>query len=96
MNPNIAKNIKSLREAQKMTQAELAERVGVTGATISTYEVGTRMPSYEVLIALAQVFKVSTDNLLGFSNKHMVDLSKLDVEQRTVIQEMVRQLEKNK
>ncbi len=65
MNLNIAKNIKSLREAQKMTQAELAERVGVTGATISTYEVGTRMPSYEVLIALAQVFKVSTDNLLG-------------------------------
>lgn len=94
MNPNIAKNIKSLREAQKMTQAELAERVGVTGATISTYEVGTRMPSYEVLIALAQVFKVSTDNLLGFSNKHIVDVSKLDVEQRTVIQEMVRQLEK--
>jgi transcriptional regulator with XRE-family HTH domain len=89
MNPNIAKNIKSLREAQKMTQAELAERVGVTGATISTYEVGTRMPSYDVLIALAQIFHVSTDNLLGFGNKNVLDVSRLTIHQRNTIQELI-------
>ncbi len=89
MNPNIAKNIKSLREAQKMTQADLADRVGVTGATISTYEVGTRMPSYEVLISLAQIFHVSTDNLLGFSNRNVLDVSRLTIPQRNTIQDLI-------
>ncbi|MFA5313923.1 MAG: helix-turn-helix transcriptional regulator [Methanomassiliicoccales archaeon] len=94
MNQSIAENIKSLRNAQKITQTELAERVGISNGAISAYELGTRMPSYEILIKLAQVFKVSTDNLLGFSNKYVVDVSKLSVEQRTTVQEIVRQFEK--
>lgn len=97
MNPNISENIKLLRSARKMTQSDLAERVGVTNATISSYEVGTRMPSFEVLVKLAQVFRVSTDNLLGFSNKYVIDVSKLDARQRTVVQEIVSLYEsKNK
>lgn len=94
MNPNIAKNIKSLREAQNMTQSELADRVGVTGATISTYEVGTRMPSYEVLISLARIFRVSTDSLLGFGSKDMIDVSKLTASQRNTVQEIIELYEK--
>lgn len=94
MNPNIAKNIKLLREAQNMTQAELADRVGVTGATISTYEVGTRMPSYDVLISLARIFRVSTDSLLGFGSKDAIDVSKLTANQRNIVREIIGLYEK--
>ena len=89
MTPNVSQNIKSLRTAKKMTQSELADRVGVSKATISTYEVGTRLPSYDILIKLAAVFHVTTDNILGFSNKYVIDVSKLNNRQRNVVQEIV-------
>jgi transcriptional regulator with XRE-family HTH domain len=88
VNLSIAENIRSLRGARKMTQAELAKRIGVTDATISAYEVGTRTPSFEALVKLAQVFRVSTDNLLGFSNRYVIDVSKLNARQRAVVQEI--------
>jgi transcriptional regulator with XRE-family HTH domain len=94
MNQNIAENIKLLRNARKLTQTELANRVGISNGAISAYELGSRMPSYEILIKLAQVFKVSTDNLLGFSNQYMIDVSKLNVNQRTAVQEIVYQFER--
>jgi len=86
---NVSDNIKYLRVAKKMTQSELADRVGVTKSTISTYEVGTRLPSYDILIKLAQVFHVTTDNILGFSNKYVIDVSKLNGRQRNIVQEIV-------
>lgn len=89
VNLEITENIRKLRDAKKMTQSELANWVGVTNATISSYEVGTRTPSYEVLIKLAQVFHVSTDNLLGFSNKYVIDVSELEPNQRNVVQKIV-------
>ena len=72
-----------------MTQATLAKRVGVTNATISAYEVGARAPSFEVLIKLAQVFRVSTDNLLGISNRFVVDVTRLSMTQRAIVQDIV-------
>ena len=88
MKANLADNIRDLRTAKKLTQSELAERVGVTKGTISAYEVGTRLPSYDILIKLAQIFRVSTDNLLGFSQKYVIDVSKLSARQRNVVQEI--------
>ena len=82
-----------LRNARKLTQTELAKRIGISNGAISAYELGTRMPSYEILIKLAQVFKVSTDNLLGFSNRYVIDVSKLSVDQRTAVQQIVSQFE---
>ena len=86
---HIAENIRQLRNARNMTQATLAKRVGVTNATISAYEVGARVPSFEVLIKLAQVFHVSTDNLLGISNRFVVDVTRLTMTQRAVVQDIV-------
>lgn len=90
MNANIGENIKVLRSAKNMTQTDLADRINVTKATISAYENSTRMPSYDVLIKIASVFHVTTDNLLGFSNKYMVDESGLNQRQRNVVNEIVQ------
>ncbi len=89
MNVNIGDNIKKLRSASNMTQGDLAERLRVTISSISAYENGTRMPSYDILIKIARLFSVTTDNLLGFSNKYVADVSGLDAEQRKVIFELV-------
>ena len=69
--------IKTLRQKNSFTQSQLAERLGVTKSVISAYETGLRMPSYDILISLARIFKVSTDYLLGVERKEEIDLSGL-------------------
>ena len=60
----LGKRIKILRNKYKLTQTELAEKIGVTKSTIAAYENDSRQPSYEVLIRMANIFKVSIDSLL--------------------------------
>lgn len=88
-------NLKELRQKYKMTQKELAEKVGVTKSVISYYELQERAPSPEVLIKLSKIFHITTDYLLGIEHKHIIDVSGLQPEELKLVEEMV-QLFKNK
>ena len=72
---DIGNKIKELRTEQKMTQSDLAERLGVTKSSISSYENGSRLPSYDILLKIARIFKVSTDILLGHGDKNEISLN---------------------
>ena len=61
---------KELRKLQELTQEQVAEMLGVTSQAISKWECGTSYPDIEMLPIIANIFKVSTDYLLG------VDISK--------------------
>ena len=69
--------IRILRTGNKLTQAQLASRLGVTKSVVSAYESSARCPSYDVLIKLADIFKVSTDYLLGCPRQNTVDVTGL-------------------
>jgi transcriptional regulator with XRE-family HTH domain len=56
--------IKTLRERRDWTQAELAEKVGVSRVTIGRIEIGYARPSLDLLERLAAVFKVKVSRLL--------------------------------
>lgn len=62
-----------LRKKSKLSQEELAERIGVSQKSISKYEQQTVRPSWEALIAMADLFNVTVDYLLGRSDmpEHM-------------------------
>ena len=62
---DVGSRIKELRVSQKITQNDFASRLGVTKSAISSYENGSRLPSYDILIKISRIFKVSTDYLLG-------------------------------
>ncbi len=62
---DISLRLKSLRKQKKLTQKRLGELIGVTDTTISSYENDKAFPSPEVLIRLAEVLGVTTDQLLG-------------------------------
>lgn len=61
--------IKMLRQQKNINQAELGKIVGVGKTTISNYETGYSVPDLETLIKLADYFGVTTDYLLGRSDK---------------------------
>ncbi len=60
--------IKQLREDSGMLQKELAAKIGVSRYAITGYESGKREPDLEKIIALAKVFDVSIDYLVGVSD----------------------------
>ena len=62
------KRLKELRKLNSLTQTQLAVALGVTKATVSSYEKEERTPSPEMLVRIASVFHVSTDYLLGVSD----------------------------
>ena len=59
------KILKSKRQSNDLTQAELSELSTVNRASISQYEHGIKQPSLESLIALADTFDCTLDELLG-------------------------------
>lgn len=61
----IGKQLKEVRKARGLTQAELAERVGVSLSTVKKWELDMNEPNSDKLIALALTLNVSTDYLFG-------------------------------
>lgn len=76
-------NIKDIRLRRNLTQAEVANALGVSSVVYSRYETGTREPPIEALIQMADIFGVTVDYLLG--RKDIEDSTLSDFELRLLI-----------
>lgn len=61
--PGLGTALKDVRTAAGLTQAELAERVGVSRKTINTVENGVFIPSTLLALKLAKALKVKVEDL---------------------------------
>ncbi|MBG0561308.1 helix-turn-helix transcriptional regulator [Actinoplanes aureus] len=63
----VTNTIRALRFAHgEMTQAQLADRLGVTRQTIIAIEQGRYSPSLEMAFQIARVFGVPLDDVFGY------------------------------
>lgn len=62
------RRIQELLFENKINQKELAEKIGLTPATLSRNINGLNPPKAEVVLSIAHFFNVSTDYLLGISD----------------------------
>jgi len=63
----VTNSIRALRFAHgEMTQAELAERIGMTRQTVIAIEQGRYSPSLEVAFQIARVFKAPLDGVFHY------------------------------
>ncbi|MFI6740391.1 helix-turn-helix transcriptional regulator [Nonomuraea sp. NPDC050451] len=63
----VTNSIRALRFANgEMTQAQLADRLGVTRQTIIAIEQGRYSPSLEMAFQIARVFNVPLDDVFGY------------------------------
>ena len=66
MNTYVTGNtIRQLREARKLTQAELADRIGVSSKTVSKWETAKGLPDISLLQPLAQALGISVIELMN-------------------------------
>lgn len=86
---NMGDKLKALRIEKKLTQKQVANRIGLAISAVSSYESGSRYPSYDVLVKLARIFHVSTDYLLGISETRNIDVSGLSNREIELILQLI-------
>lgn len=67
--------LKRQREKVELSQQRLADKLGVSQATVGMWESGKREPNFATLCKLADFFNVSTDTLLGHRSASQVSIS---------------------
>lgn len=85
-------NIKKLRVAKNLNQVEFAKLIGVTKQCVSNWENDNVIPSIEMLVKMADLFNVSTDYLLGRTERRALDVSLLSDKQIEHISLLVNDL----
>ena len=76
----LSKRIKFLREELSLTQKDCSEFLGISQTNLSQFENGSRTPSDEIKIKIADFFKVDLDYLMGRTDiPNHIKEDKLDI-----------------
>lgn len=73
----LGQRIYELRTLNGWSQVQLAQRLNITKQTVSNWENGNIQPSIEMLVRIADLFRVSTDYLLGREQLTHLDVTGL-------------------
>lgn len=74
MTADIGKKLQQLRKGRKLSQQELADKMGISRATVSNYEVGRRAPHLSELQRFAEFYGVGLDYFGVASTDEVFDL----------------------
>lgn len=78
--------LRALRERAKMTQEELAQALDVAFQQVHRWESGKNDPSADKIAQMARLFNVTSDYLLGLSDRTTISLDDLTDEEREVVE----------
>ena len=74
-----AERLKELRKEARLTQVELAKRLGIGQSSYADWERGNKNPTQDKLIRLAQILNVSVDYLVGNSEAKSEELDNIEL-----------------
>ena len=87
--------LKSLRKKAGYSQVELASILNLSKSTISMYEVGERMPDYDMMKRISELFNVSMDYLYEKESPAEPSLSELKLAILDVIDQIPEEQQRN-
>ena len=90
---NLGEKLRTLRLEKHMTQTEMAQRIGVSKAMISSYELEQRQPSYGILIKFAAFYGVTTDFLFGLEKGRTIKIDGLTEREIEAVINMIEVLQ---
>ena len=79
----LGENIKLHRQNRGFTQEEVASRLHVTRQTISKWEKNYSVPDADLLVRLAEILEVETEELLGNTQQQTVNVKRAAQEQQS-------------
>ncbi len=82
LNSIIGKNLQILRKKNKITQAQLGERLNYSDKAVSKWEKGESLPPIDVFYKLSRMYKVSLDSIVGEEKVKVREVDKADLRKR--------------
>lgn len=74
-----SERLKNLRKQAHLTQVDVAEKLGISQPAYASWERGTKKPTQDNLVKIAQVLNVSVDYLVGNSEEKSDDLNNIEL-----------------
>lgn len=75
----IANRLCRLRTESGLTQRQAAEKLGISPAPLSAYELGKKLPPLETLAAMAELYKVSIEDIVQGNNSRIKERNTADL-----------------
>ena len=88
--------IKNLRGDAGYSQSQLAKKLDVTRSSVNAWEMGLSTPTTHYVVALAKLFHVSTDYLLGIDNKRNIILDGYSKSEIELIYNLIKYFDEHK
>lgn len=92
----ISEKIRELREKAGFSQSQLAKKLDVTRSSVNAWEIGLSTPTTQYVVALAKLFHVSADYLLGLESQHVIILDGYRQEEIEVLYSLIRYFDRDK
>ena len=92
----ISDNIKRLRENAGLSQSALARKLGVTRASVNAWEMELSAPTAQYLVALAQLFHTTTDDILGLEPQEQIVLRDMNEQEKRLVYDLVAYISERK
>ena len=92
----ICDRIKQLREQAGFSLAQLAPRLDVTRRCVNAWEMGLSMATTQYVVALAKLFHVSADYLLGLAASSSIVLDGYTQEEIELLYKLIRYFDDQK
>lgn len=86
----VCDKIKELREIAGYSQAQLARKLDVTRSSVNAWEMGLSTPTTQYIVALAKLFHVSSDYLLGLDSQMTITLTQYTQEEIEVLYSLIK------
>ncbi len=86
---SLGDKIRLLREKSGLTQAALARELGISRSGVNAWEMGLSVPQVQYIVALAKLFGVSSDYILGIEETSSVSISGLTQKQTSAVIELI-------
>lgn len=92
----VCDKIKELREIAGYSQSQLAKKLDVTRSSVNAWEMGLSTPTTQYIVALAKLFHVSSDYLLGLDSQMTITLDPYTQEEIEVLYSLVKYFDSKK
>lgn len=89
----IGKFIQSMRKEQKLTQRQLADKLGISDKTVSKWETGNGLPDVSLMMPLCQILNISANELLSAQK---LDQNQYYQKAEENVMDLVNEKQKNK
>ena len=86
----ISEKIKELRDRAGYSQVQLAKKLDVTRSSVNAWEMGRSTPTTHYIVAMAKLFHVSADYILGMEDHLSISLDGYTEEETNLIYGLIR------